>query len=605
MYEAQGLSRVFQVDPQMQLPLRPRLSEDYLVVPLGEAAMMISGGEKPELFRGKSAAVLLPHLIPLLDGHRTFADLESALPHVKPAVIRDAVSLLFFRGLIEEGETESDRASFSDEERSRYAEQLRFFGRFTDVNRISANRYGAQKRLKDARVLVLADGAFAADVVSGMAQSGVGAVTIVTRSEEERHAFRALIGINPFCEVTLVDGDVDFDALIAEQTIVIALATVDPVSRWEDLDRRCRRVGTSWMRCIANSEGSEVGPIFTGQENACYRCYIDWHALTAETSPENESVPLAVTSFIELAIGFELSKVFLPNLMDRTRRLDVATGAVSEQRVLRLPRCSTCGLGREEGEPELVLPDDLAAAYHLSTNHKWSGMNKKAHQVHYSEHVSKLNEGAFKIYRTLPRIALPAIEEASLLDLDIGQALSGESAPARPLALESVAQICGWTARWRDPQGAPRRFVPSGGGLCSSDLYVVVWDVEGLPAGIYHYEGRGHQLEILRPGDVRQELRSMVAAPQLIDDAKMLLVQTLQIARFHSKYGPRAYRYGHLDAGVMTMSLQLLARAAGVRLRNTAMFADDCVGALLGLSPHQELPTQLLFAGDRQAGGQR
>jgi SagB-type dehydrogenase family enzyme len=602
-YKAEGLSRVFQTDPQMQLPLRPRFSEDYFVMPLGETAMMIAGGEKAEVFRGKSAALLLPHLLPLLDGTRTFEDLDAALPSVAPKVLRDAVSLLYFRGLLEEGETEEDRAALTDEERERYDAQLRFFGRFIDVNRISRNRYGAQRLVMSARVLIVGEGPLAADIAASVIRAGAGALTVVT-SDGERDRVRALVGLNPSCELTIAGPDDDLDRILAAQTLVVAVGTRDAVSRWSDLDARCRRMGIAWMRCVANEERAEVGPIFTSAETACYRCWVEWNELRDEEGGESVEVPMAATSFLELAVGFELSKIFLTNLCDRTRRLDLATGAVTEQRVIRLPRCSACGTGHDTGAPALVLPDDLAAAYHLQTNHKWHGTNKKAHQVHYSEHVADLNQGAFKIYRTLPKLALPPLEEGLPLAHDLGAAFTNADAPARPCDLESLAKILGWTARWRDPNGAPLRFVPSGGGLCASDLYVIAWDIDGLPAGIYHYEGAQHRLELLREGDVREELRAMVNA-SLVDGTRAAIVQTMQIARFHSKYGPRAYRYGHLDAGVMTMSLRLLGRAAGVRLRNTPAFADDALTELLALPLHQELPTQIVFAGDAKEGTAR
>lgn len=133
--------------------------------------------------------------------------------------------------------------------------------------------------------------------------------------------------------------------------------------------------------------------------------------------------------------------------------------------------------------------------------------------------------------------------------------------------------------------------------MCSSDFYVVAWGVEGLPAGLYHYEGKGHQLEILREGDLRDDLRPCLSQGHLLAETAMAIIQTAHTERLIAKYQIRGYRYAHLDAGIMLESFRLIANALGVTLRAFGRFADDDIARLLNIHPQQEVPMHILLLG--------
>ena len=78
----------------------------------------------------------------------------------------------------------------------------------------------------------------------------------------------------------------------------------------------------------------------------------------------------------------------------------------------------------------------------------------------------------------------------------------------QPLSLLQVSTIL-WAAggrRYDSETGASRTY-PSAGGIYPLELYLVAGAVEGLPAGVYRYLWRSHELERLKQGDVRR-LRS-------------------------------------------------------------------------------------------------
>ncbi|GIV97942.1 MAG: hypothetical protein KatS3mg057_2599 [Herpetosiphonaceae bacterium] len=595
MYKAAGLSDRFQMDPQMQLPQRPRFSEDYLLIDLGEAGLLVQGAEKPELFRGKAARVLLPRLLPLLDGTRTVEDLQAALPQVKPSIIADTISLLFLRGLLEEGITAEDERLFSDEERSRYQQQLLFFGRYTDVSRVSHNRYGTQGRLKLTNLLLIVEGAAGPGIAAELAKAGIGQLSILPAKADQIGLYNEIAGLNPFCSVQVLDPALILEQEVERYSFVVAVGHSDDPERWGRLAHACRQQGVSWLRAIYQPQRVEIGPIFSADEGACYQCFLS-QVPAAERSRRAASLATeASAAYIALTIVMEISRLFSTALINKVRRFDLDSFTLDEQPILRLPRCGACGSATNARET-LRLPDDLALLFHLETNHKWEAVALKGHQIHYSAQVSNLTMGAYKEYWTFPKVALPPLEELPPVTAELGAVLAGwrPAAPER-ITVEHLSQICGLSARWREPGTLPYRFTPSGGGLCSAEIYVIVWDVEGLDPGIYHYDGARHRLERLREGDQRPHLRNLIAAEELIDRSVMAVVQTGHFYRLSSKYGPRAYRYVHLDAGVMTQSLRLLANALGLRAWNLGQFADGGLAELLRIPPIQELPTQVVL----------
>lgn len=597
MYNAAGLRDRFQLDPQMQLPQRPRFSEDYLLIDLGEAGLLVQGAEKPELFRGKAARVLLPRLLPLLDGTRTMEDLEAALPQVKPSIIADTISLLFLRGLLEEGVTAEDQHLFSDEECARYQQQLLFFGRYTDVSRASHNRYGTQGRLKRARLLLIVEGPAGPGIAAALVKAGIGQVSILPATAEHVRAYQELAGLNPGCSVQVLDPATMVEQEVGRCSLVVAVGHGDDPERWGQLAHACRQQGVSWLRAIYQSQWLEIGPIFSADEGACYQCFL---SQVPAVECHRQAAPLATeasAAYIALTIVMEISRLFPTALINKVRRFDLDSFTLDEQPILRLPRCGVCGNVPEACEP-LRLPDDLALLFHLETNHKWDTVALKGHQIHYSAQVSNLTMGAYKEYWTFPKVALPPLEELPPVAADLGAVLAGWR-PAAPeqITLEHLSQICGLSARWRTPGTLPYRFTPSGGGLCSADIYIIGWGVAGLEPGVYHYDGARHQLERLREGDQRPHLASLIAAEALIGRSAMAVVQTGHFYRLSSKYGPRAYRYVHLDAGVMTQSLRLLANALGLQAWNLGQFADEGLAELLRLPPMQEFPTQVVLIG--------
>jgi SagB-type dehydrogenase family enzyme len=127
------------------------------------------------------------------------------------------------------------------------------------------------------------------------------------------------------------------------------------------------------------------------------------------------------------------------------------------------------------------------------------------------------------------------------------------------------------------------RAVPSGGALYPLELYVHASAVEGVPAGIYHYEPATHVIRRFADGDHSEKLAACLAQPELASHAALTIFITCLFARTTTKYGERGYRFALLEAGHVGQNLALIASALGLGIMGLGGFIDFRVDELLDI----------------------
>src|SRR5688572_16199322 len=201
MPEAKQLSTLIEHDPQMQLPQQPRLSKDFVKI-WGSSQLLIIGGSTTDVvFRGKSVSTVLPQLLPLLNGRLTIGQIAAQVTGYSEQVVRDAISLLYMRGLLEEGKFASKYVN--KEIVQGFKSQLKFYGRYVDQTRYSKSRYQVLERLLSSRVLLMAQGTVGYLVAADLINSGIGALDIVTLDKSQH--WENLCEQSPFTQVNLLD----------------------------------------------------------------------------------------------------------------------------------------------------------------------------------------------------------------------------------------------------------------------------------------------------------------------------------------------------------------------------------------------------------------
>ena len=80
------------------------------------------------------------------------------------------------------------------------------------------------------------------------------------------------------------------------------------------------------------------------------------------------------------------------------------------------------------------------------------------------------------------------------------------------------------------------------------EAYVLSRNVEGVPAGIYHYDAAGNRLELLRRGATSRNITDLLARQDWYGSAAFVVFLTGVFARTRWKYDyARAYRAVLID----------------------------------------------------------
>ncbi|MGV9663671.1 SagB family peptide dehydrogenase [Nocardia niigatensis] len=177
-------------------------------------------------------------------------------------------------------------------------------------------------------------------------------------------------------------------------------------------------------------------------------------------------------------------------------------------------------------------------------------------------------------------IALPAsdvsalrVTDPSLTDVLEDRRSCRAFDATRPITLAQLAELLYRSARTRSvestPDGGelPSRPYPSGGSVHELELYPVVRNVEGLPAGMYHYDSFEHVLRPVAPADspaVQRLLRTTTATLADAAEPQLLLLISARAGRVMWSYESVAYATILKHVGVLMQTLYLTATAMGL-----------------------------------------
>jgi SagB-type dehydrogenase family enzyme len=119
--------------------------------------------------------------------------------------------------------------------------------------------------------------------------------------------------------------------------------------------------------------------------------------------------------------------------------------------------------------------------------------------------------------------------------------------------------------------------------------------------GLYHYIPDGHRAEVLSEADLRAPLADAALGQTALSDAPAVFVIAAVYARTAVKYGSRAERYVHLEAGHVAQNILLQAVALGLAGVPMGAFSDRDVQGVLGL-PRDHAPLYLIPVGHSAEG---
>ena len=161
--------------------------------------------------------------------------------------------------------------------------------------------------------------------------------------------------------------------------------------------------------------------------------------------------------------------------------------------------------------------------------------------------------------------------------------------PDRVLTDAELGQLC-WAAQGINRPGGRFRTCPSAGATYPLEMYIVT------ARGVYHYLPKPHAVEEWAPGDLRGKVQSAALNQPWVGRAPAVFVLAADFRRTAKKYGARAKRYVHIEAGHAAQNLHLQAVALNLGSVPVGAFIDRRVAKVLGL-PALQTPLYLVPIG--------
>jgi SagB-type dehydrogenase family enzyme len=554
--------------------LYPHFLDELVVIPF-EDGLIVDGNEQMRTLRGAATSKIIPRLMALMDGSRTFQQLETALPEVPSEDLRRIVSALVQNGMVETGPCSAPVTTIATED------TLGFFRRFVGATACNRNGYSACARLDMSHVVIIvarSELSHGERLRSSLQSTGHGTVTI---------CFRELLLLK---EATA--------ACVGSTVLLVSLSVTEEATRWHyELDSWCVGQRLPWLRLVVDDRRRyvDIGPLFTPWEAACFCCFNRVH------SPEDQApgphTPINLLFWISMAaieITYLVSRVGPPMSGIQFRRFDLRLGTSKSLRHTRLHGCPVCC----PIPPDLQIPRGDEAKLHTA--------------ILFEEYVGTETQRYFDPKALADRAALGATlsretkryphstqhrlhHDLSGLDVNVFDVLSCKEGIRTPLMTrQQLASVLELTAGLRNT--APRReglqrWAATAGNLGSVELFAFVRSVEGLSPGLYFYQPQEHS--IVRVTRVKggldvEDLMYRAVHADSFNLPDVLIVFTSAFHRLARKYGPFGYRLANLDAGVALAQLHITARSLGLHSETATCWADDLLENQLNLEPFAE-----------------
>jgi len=167
------------------------------------------------------------------------------------------------------------------------------------------------------------------------------------------------------------------------------------------------------------------------------------------------------------------------------------------------------------------------------------------------------------------------------------------------LTLQDVSQLL-WASQGITDSERNYRTAPSAGHVFPMEIYLVTGNnsVQGLGAGIYHYNPFNNTLEKIAEGDQRYNLSQAAHQQKWVETAPISLVITGNYQKMKEKYPDEriSTRFVDIEAGHIGENIYLEAVAHGMGTVAIGSFYDDQMINLLKL-PSTETPIYIYPVG--------
>ncbi len=185
----------------------------------------------------------------------------------------------------------------------------------------------------------------------------------------------------------------------------------------------------------------------------------------------------------------------------------------------------------------------------------------------------------------------PRLKGETSLEEAVKERRSVRSYKEEPLSLEKVSQIL-WSAQGLTESDF--RAAPSAGALYPLSVYVVFEEVDDVVPGVYKYIVEDHKLQMVKEGSFREEVYESALNQSSVKEAPFILIITADYSVTEARYGSRAERYVHMEAGHVGQNIYLQATVLNLGTVAIGAFSDDRIKDIIN---NEETPLYIFPIG--------
>lgn len=193
---------------------------------------------------------------------------------------------------------------------------------------------------------------------------------------------------------------------------------------------------------------------------------------------------------------------------------------------------------------------------------------------------------------------LPATGVINMPDITLAKAIEQRRTLRKyselALSLEELSFLlwsCCWARDFRTSEHLEitLRNVPSAGSRHPFETYLLIQNVESLPAGLYYYHPLKHILIRLdTPEDISQKVYDGCLQQNMVLQSAVTFIFSAVPYRTSWRYCQRGYRYLYMDAGHVGQNLQLACEAVGAGACPIGAYQDEAMNDIIGADGIEE-----------------
>ena len=181
------------------------------------------------------------------------------------------------------------------------------------------------------------------------------------------------------------------------------------------------------------------------------------------------------------------------------------------------------------------------------------------------------------------KLPAPSLKGTMSLEQALSERRSIRSYTNDPLTLAEVSQLL-WAAQGITDSKTGHRTAPSAMASYPLELYLAAANVKDLPAGLYQYQPKEHQLVLVKEGDVRADL----SVQPSVNQAPAVFLFTGNYEKVGTRFGDRGKLFVHLEAGHAAQNLCLQAMALHLGTVTVGGFDPDILKKAISLPDKEE-----------------